>query len=153
MNKGMIVIEDVKWYETERDRVQYHEKQPMPDLSTIGTDPMNDTVTFEYVVGREFVCMKEGKVDRIKIGMTQKVQDILQLPYDAFASMENEINVLHNQRVDLSQKLTIATDRMGRQIEELEKQDVWLRAWEDKFEEVSKWSWWRRLKFLFKGKL
>jgi hypothetical protein len=106
------------------------EREDLPTITKNGArEPYTSDYTIEYMHGTTFVN-KRG--ERVVIGASKEVQQILGLPFDAFSNMEGDIDRLERER-DAARKA--AGDNLARVYE---YENMTLK---------------QRLKFLFTGRV
>lgn len=85
----MILIKDIKYYETERDIVELvHRDAPVFVGSEEGGTVVNAEVLSEFVCGQKFVTNGVEVV----IGMSKEVRELLGMPLEAYANMQSAVS-------------------------------------------------------------
>jgi len=88
----MICITDIKIVEVSKNEVAILQTEGLPNkllkYVCLATPPEKVEVTQEMIRGREFI---NADGERICIGMSKKVQDVLGLPFKTFESMNKEL--------------------------------------------------------------
>ncbi|MDY6969337.1 MAG: hypothetical protein SVR08_11895 [Spirochaetota bacterium] len=92
----MICIAEIKTFHSERDDIYIH-KMDNPHFPmmrpVIESDPAEYIeVKEELVYGKEFI---NANGERVCIGMSKKVQDLIGLPFEAFDNMTRELDKKH----------------------------------------------------------
>ena len=123
----MICITEIKTVDVDRNFIQITRMENIPAVAPIVGSDQEDyaEVKIEMVHGREFIN-QNGQ--RVCIGMTQQVQDLIGLPFDAFNNMEKE---LESNYVTISQLHSRST------------------MYQKKTEEYEQASFFKRLQYLF----
>jgi len=90
----MIVVTDVSIIEARRDPIEWlPPNKYKSNFDAVDKEASDIDIESEIVNGRKF-NMPGGKT--VLIGLTQKIQDVLGLPMEAFENQEREINQLYS---------------------------------------------------------
>lgn len=142
---GMILIEDITYKLVDRDFIEVKQLEKMPRELPLGMTPEESSIQREFVQGRRYINYdRDGRLTETKIGMTQKVQDILGLPYTALENLSKAFEEVQTQN-------SINVRDIGNLHNQLDKEKTWLEAHKHKLNNIYSMTWWQRLKFLFKG--
>jgi len=102
----MLCIEDIKIVEIDRDEVIRNscELPPMPIIQNDGSAVQIETAK-ELIKGRKFY---NSRGEEVCIGMSEKIQKVLGLPFNHFEKMRQENHDLHNGDINLhNQKMKL----------------------------------------------
>ena len=101
----MLIITEMKVIEVERDMFEIQRMVAMPHMGDYQKSEEEASITREMIQGRRF---RDSRNDRdIVIGWTQEVQDVLQMPFEAFDDMNAEVSRMrNNERVILDEMNT-----------------------------------------------
>lgn len=125
----MILIEDIEIKEVSMDRWEIFNYLNESDMLFFN----NQKITKEMVTGKVFINADNKE---FCIGMSEKVQTAIGLPFEEFENLHNELD---DKRYELeTNKITISQlrDRYARSLKKIEQ-----------FETMSLW---KKIKFLFK---
>ena len=107
----------------------------------VSDDHSRSRISQEIVQAEVFI---NSRKEEVIVGFSQEVQNLIGLPMDAIANMQNQIETLLHQTDKYRHEFMRMTTEHGRVTQSLKVAELWIQT-------VGASSLWKRIKFLFTG--